>query len=229
GSTKVIVDSQGTLWLACPDKVLFLPKGEQELQVLNEHVDGDSSIAESPSGDLWLQDQSGIRSIRKYDNPGGQAVKSTYGVLVDRNGTLWLRSFPGGLRRFVPPQGPPARALTRWQDMTDRFTAKDGMTSDTEQTSMVEDREGNVWIGTVRGLDRFSEPQLVKFPLTEEGCAAIEAADGGGLWVAQSVGYAPSPISSIENDSLATRGPALRVTSVLRVDDGSTWFGGKEG
>jgi ligand-binding sensor domain-containing protein len=26
-----------------------------------------------------------------------------------------------------------------------------------------------------------------------------------------------------------TRGPALRVTSVLRVDDGSTWFGGMEG
>jgi ligand-binding sensor domain-containing protein len=181
GNTRLIVDPQGTLWLACPDKVLFLPKGKQALQVLNEHVDGDSSIAESPSGDLWLQDQSGIRSIRKYDNPGGHAVYSTLGVLVDRNGTVWLRNFPGGLRRFVPPQGLAAQTLTRWQDMTDLITAKDGMTSDTERTAMVEDREGNVWIGTVRGLDRFSEPKLVSLPVTEEGPAAIESADGGGL------------------------------------------------
>jgi signal transduction histidine kinase/ligand-binding sensor domain-containing protein len=228
GSTRLIVDSQGTLWLACPDKVFFLPKGKQALQVLNEHVDGYSSIAEAPSGDLWLQDQSGIRSIRKYDNPGGHAVYSTQGVLVDRSGTVWLRSFPGGLRRFVPPQGLAAQTLTRWQDMTDLITAKNGMTSDNLQSAIV-DREGNVWIGTPNGLDRLSESQVVRLPVTAEGRAAIEAADGGGLWVAKSTGYEPSPISSIENDSLVTRGPALRVATVLRADDGSIWFGGEKG
>jgi signal transduction histidine kinase/ligand-binding sensor domain-containing protein len=225
--THVIVDSEGTVWLACADKVFFLPKGKQALQALNEPVDGSSSIAESPSGDLWLSDHSGIRSIRKYDNPSGHAVNPRLGLLIDHNGTIWQRDYPGGLRRFVPPRGLAAQALTRWQDMTDLFTAKDGMTSDTGQWDMVEDREGNVWIGTVRGLDRFSEPQLVSLPVTEEGRAAIEAADGGGIWVARRI--APSAISIIENDSLVTRGPALRISCVLRADDGSTWFGGKEG
>jgi signal transduction histidine kinase/ligand-binding sensor domain-containing protein len=230
-TTHVTVDSQGTVWLTCPDKVFFLPKGEQALQALNEHVDSNSSIAESPSGDLWLLDQSGIRSIRTYDNRGGHAVNPRSGLLIDRNGTIWLRNFPGGLRRFVPSQGLAAHGLTRWQDMTDLFTAKDGMTSDNGQWDMVEDREGNVWIGTERGLDRFSEPQLVRLPVTEEGRAAIEAADGGGIWAARTSGSTPdpSPISSIENDSLVTRGPALRISCVLRVDDGSVWFGGEKG
>ena len=228
--TKVIVDSKGIVWLACQGKVFFLPKGSQVLQLLNEHVDGVSSIAESPSGDVWLSDESGIRSIRKYENPGGHTVKQARGSLVDRDGTVWLMNFPGGLRRFVPPQGPATQALTRWQDitMTDLFTAKDGMTSDA-QVGMLQDREGNVWVGTVRGLDRFSEPQLIRLPVQEEGRAAIAAADGGGIWVARIPGYRPAPISSIENDTIVTRGPARRVSCIFRDGDDSTWFGGEQG
>jgi signal transduction histidine kinase len=229
GSTRVIVDSQETVWLACRNTVFFLPKGKQALQALNEHVDSYSSIAESPSGDVWLQDQSGIRSIRKYDIPAGHAVNSTDGVLIDHNGTIWLRNFPGGLRRFLPPQGFGAQTLIRWSDVGDLFTAKDGMTSDTGQSAMVEDREGNVWIGTVRGLDRFSEPKFVRLPVQEQGRATIEAADEGGIWVARIIGQDPSPISRIENDSLVTRGPALRISCALRLDDGSIWFGGEKG
>ncbi len=228
GSTGLIVDSQGTLWLACKDKVFFLLKGTQGLQELNQHVDSYSSIAESPSGDVWLQDQSGFRSIRKYDNPGGHAVNSTRGILIDRDGAIWLREYSGGLRRFPLPRGAAAQALTRWQDMTDLFAAKDGMTSDDGQMA-IEDREGNVWIGTVKGLDRFSERNLVRLPVPEQRGTAIEAADGGGLWVARRAGKPPSPISSIDNDTLVTRGAALRISCVFRADDGSIWFGGEKG
>ena len=39
------------------------------------------------------------------------------------------------------------------------YTDADGLTSRTVRALMV-DREGNVWVGTTQGLDRFSEPSL---------------------------------------------------------------------
>ena len=42
---------------------------------------------------------------------------------------------------------------------TDVFTQADGLSADII-CSLFEDREGNVWVGTNRGLDRFREPPV---------------------------------------------------------------------
>jgi len=49
------------------------------------------------------------------------------------------------------------------EEIADAYVDADGLTSRAAFTFLV-DREGNVWVGTAQGLDRFSEPSL-KAPL----------------------------------------------------------------
>jgi PAS domain S-box-containing protein len=99
-------------------------------------------------------------------------------LLVDRHGALWIGTTGEGLIRFQ-------------NGRFSSFRKTDGLPGD-DVTSLFEDTEGSVWIGTRKGLGQLSD---VKLPLysSSEGLLAggyhdvCRAADGG-LWVATSHG-----------------------------------------
>ncbi len=64
-------------------------------------------------------------------------------LLRDRDGGLWIGTHERGL-------------IHVHQGRTDVFTKSDGLSGDISG-SLFEDREGNVWVATVGGLDRFRE------------------------------------------------------------------------
>jgi signal transduction histidine kinase/ligand-binding sensor domain-containing protein len=227
----LIVDSQGTLWISCAGRVLFLQKGENRLQEYTENIKGHSSVAESQSGVIWLRDEEGFRPIRKIENPDGRAIYSTrqgiyttrQGVLIDHDGGIWLADSPYGVRRIPRLAIPPGQPMIRSTDITDLYTVHDGMTSAAVR-AMFEDHEGNVWIGTVKGLERFSERNVMRELVAPE--QGIAAADGGGVWVtSQPPG---TPISIADKGRLIRSFPAhdIDIECVFRADDGSVWFGG---
>src|SRR5262249_22660060 len=85
------------------------------------------------------------------------AESSPTQTMLDRAGSLWVSGYRALLHyRWFP--GPDA------QPREDRFTTEMGLTGDV--TAIFEDREANVWVGTDKGLDRFSVPKLqpVVFP-----------------------------------------------------------------
>src|SRR5262249_14818107 len=63
------------------------------------------------------------------------------------------------------------------------FTVTDGLT-DNMVTALLEDHEGNIWVGTNNGLDRFYKSKIVPivlpFPLVQP---AIAPGDAGSIWV----------------------------------------------
>ena len=74
---------------------------------------------------------------------------------------------------------------------TDLFTPADGL-SGGSVTSLFEDREGNIWVATVEGLDRFRDfaiPTIsVQQGLSSRGLFSILAARDGSLWLGTSDG-----------------------------------------
>ena len=64
-------------------------------------------------------------------------------LLRDRDGGLWIGTHERGL-------------IHVHHGRTDVFTKSDGLSGDII-CSLFEDREGNVWVATTRGLDRFRE------------------------------------------------------------------------
>ena len=58
--------------------------------------------------------------------------------------------------------------------MIQRFTQQDGLTGDTVLAAL-EDREGNIWVATTAGLDRFRRRNIVPgaFPFMGDSALAI--------------------------------------------------------
>ena len=94
-------------------------------------------------------------------------------MLRDRDGGLWV--------------GPAGRGILHiHQGRTDVFSESDGLSGD-EIYDLFEDREGNIWVSTVNGLDRFRELPVVTYS-TNQGLSGtaggILAAREGGVWFA---------------------------------------------
>ena len=95
-------------------------------------------------------------------------------MLRDRDGGLWV--------------GPAGRGIVHLhQGRTDVFSQLDGLSGD-DIYDLFEDLEGNIWVGTINGLDRFRELPVVTYSrnqgLSEIPWAGLIATRDGSIWFA---------------------------------------------
>jgi len=112
-----------------------------------------SAFAEDRAGNLWFGFYEG--GMVRYANgrftefttadglPGGLITA----LHLDQSGRLWLASSSGGLARID--------GLTAAQIKVEHFTSDDGLATNNVR-SLTEDLYGNIYAGTVRGVDRLS-------------------------------------------------------------------------
>ena len=95
-------------------------------------------------------------------------------LLRDRDGGLWIGTHERGL-------------IHVHHGRTDVFAKSDGLSGDIS-CSIFEDREGNVWVATVGGLDRFRELPVTtiskKQGLSSDETNSVLAATDGSIWAA---------------------------------------------
>jgi ligand-binding sensor domain-containing protein/signal transduction histidine kinase len=148
-------DSRGRLWVG-GSSLLMLDNGH----TVEYRLDGGSSarvksILQTRDGVLWVGTVSGLERL----NPDPTSrftrvpeVAATVRVLrEDRDGVLWIGTIGEGILfhragRFTGLRGP------------------DDLPSDTV-LSLLDDLEGNIWVGTQTGLMRLSETPVSTFPL----------------------------------------------------------------
>jgi ligand-binding sensor domain-containing protein/signal transduction histidine kinase len=128
------------------------------------------SMAEDNKGNLWIGTSDGglNKLISDYSfNKDGSIVKPRFinyqhnprdansisgndvrTILIDRNGTIWLGTFGGGMSKFVPPSKNSSGKFVH-------FSKKDGLANDVVR-GILEDDAGYLWIGTSNGLSRFN-------------------------------------------------------------------------
>ena len=186
-ATTVFVDHQGTLWVATEETLVFLPPGAKRFQPTGIRVGPVMQIAQTASGKLWMAETT--RSVHpiplsdKRQPPDETEVKvGSQAILFDTDGSLWITTVGDGLRRSRAPellQGP----VKEFGAEVESFTTKDGLSDDTVY-SILQDREGNIWVGTNTGLDRFRKTNLVPafFPFQLHQPIWV-AGDAGDIWV----------------------------------------------
>ena len=95
-------------------------------------------------------------------------------LLRDRDGGLWIGTDQRGL-------------IHVYDGRTDVFTEADGLSGNII-AGIFEDREGNIWVSTAGGLDRFREPQVAtisaKQGLSSDSVNSVIAATDGSVWIA---------------------------------------------
>lgn len=184
---SLFVDRQGTLWVAAENAIAFLPKGARAFQPTSIQVGTVAQVTQAPNGKLWMAETT--RSVRPIPL-GTTALPSdetevrvgSRGIRFVRGGDLWITTLGDGLRRVHSPEalrGKPGR----FDASLESYTAQDGLT-DNVASCILQDREDNIWVGTMSGLDRFHKSSFTPIvPPTGIYNAVLVPADDGDLWV----------------------------------------------
>ena len=160
----IFLDRQGTLWVSTEDTLVFLPSGARRFQPTGIRVGQVTKITQARGGKLWMAETSrSVRPIPLSDNrqpPDETEVQvGSQGILFDNDGASWITTLGDGLRRSPAPELLRGR-IKEFSTAVESFTAKDGL-SDDVVLAILQDREGNIWVGTNNGLDRFHKTNLV--------------------------------------------------------------------
>lgn len=131
-----------------------------------------TAIHPAASGDLWIGTVGGLSLIRNgaiVANPTGAKLDSIYisSILEDSRGQLWVATFGNGLYRRAAASDTAANAIkvprgsvTANRAKFQAYSRKDGLVSDT-LTKLFEDRAGNIWLGSLEGIQRVHTDRAV--------------------------------------------------------------------
>jgi hypothetical protein len=116
--------------------------------------------------------------IRPEKRAATSAVSSGGTIRFDQDGAAWLVAQDGIMRIAFPDRFQGGR-ISGKDPRVEKYSAKDGL-SDRHVFCLLEEREGNVWVGTAAGLDRFRNRNLSWTELQSGGFGAtlVEADHG---------------------------------------------------
>jgi PAS domain S-box-containing protein len=159
---RVFEDSRGDLWISTrgaehlSNGLTHWSRADKSFYAFGEKdnfPEGRSpvSFAEGADGTLWfafyedglIRYKNGVFTEVKEDLPKGFYSQ----ILFDRQNRLWLASAQSGVTRFDDPQD-----LT---NISARYTTENGLSSNNAR-SLAEAANGDMYVGTVRGVDRIA-------------------------------------------------------------------------
>jgi len=216
-ATTIVEDRNGRIWVgtfrnglfaAEPGTMNFEPRLAASVTAL--HACADDT--------LWLGSYSG-RRFHWNGTRFGESEKGLAGcrtMYEDRQGGLWVGTLINGVEHHRDGQ------LTR-------YTTREGLASDRVQC-LAQDAGGDMWIGTLRGLNRISAGKVIGFSgedvLTRKTIRALYVDRRGALWV----GTLGSGLARLYQNRIqiitARHGlPSDAVEQILEDDDGQLWLG----
>jgi len=218
---SLYVDRRGTLWAASLKAVFFLPQGSGSFRRAGFPTMYVMHMLESPDGTMWMAQT--MRAVRPMPpSKGPEIVLGSQRILFDRDGSLWITTLGDGLRRAPYPDRLPHEKIEKSSDRLESFTAKEGLSADFV-TSIYQDREGNIWVGTSGGLDRFSRGAVTRAPVPGKFTRTTMApGDHGDVWV----GGLSADVGRIHDNQWFPEVMPFSVPSVVSAPDGSTWWAG---
>jgi signal transduction histidine kinase/ligand-binding sensor domain-containing protein len=165
-------DRRGDLWAAGPKRLWRWKPGPPRPYLIPDT----RGLVEAGDGALLILTGSSIRRIIGAQEENSiSTTESNFAArpLRDHDGSLWLGTLQRGL-------------LHVHQGQMDTFGRSDGLSGDWVK-AIFEDREGNVWVSTIDGLDRFCDVAVAtlstKQGLSNGVAASVLAARDGSVWL----------------------------------------------
>jgi signal transduction histidine kinase/ligand-binding sensor domain-containing protein len=227
-AANLLVAADGAVWIACSTGVARLPPGAARFEIYREARD--TRVSQDSAGRIWLSEKRGSYPIT---GPGGRgspdSLRAPYRTgseqirgapLLDREGNLWIATRYDGVRRLTVPSA----SFESGGAEAESFTSRDGLSSDVTN-QVLEDREGNIWVGTEGGLDKFRPATLIAEPaLSSPAAYGDKLLDGsdGSVYIGQArtiyrvrPGETPKPLLR----------DVAEPQSLCEAPDGALWIG----
>ena len=185
GAGFLYEDSHDVLWMVAPDGVwrwkpgaarfYHMPFGTAVSPNLSEAADGALLI---PLPGVLAQFAGGKREVQ-YPYPAPARNVAGTKILRDHDGGIWIGTAGAGVVHLH-------------HGRADVFSQADGLSGDLV-TWLFEDREGNVWVATLGGLDRFRNYAVTTYAQHEgvatiPGRGSVVAGKDGSIWMGTSDG-----------------------------------------
>ncbi|MEI4509216.1 two-component regulator propeller domain-containing protein [Sphingopyxis sp. CCNWLW253] len=181
----ILAARDGTLWLTTLQSVYSLPRGTNRFRKATVIPIGHAALSEDAAGQIWLTDAGGTRAVAprrlgRFLYPTPPAPRAV-GTLFDRDGNLWGITGPEGIFRVLTPDAAGESSSAAAAARVSVIRESDGLTSNLSP-AVLEDHEGNIWVGTALGLDRFRDAHVAVEPLLSHipawGDVLLGASDG---------------------------------------------------
>ena len=219
------LDSAGTFWAVTEDRIVYLPPGQKQFVDPGEPIlmaANAYNFAEAPDGSVWISETGrsahNVRRLHDHSQMTEVQVGASW-VLFDQNGSLWVSSIGDGLRRIVHPERFRGRQVSEFSQEAEQFTTKEGVSANFAY-ALFEDREGNIWSGSARGLDRFRESVFTPISIPQSDARrAILGTRDGGLWTSTN-----SQILHIAPDGNYEVAARYGSQSMCEDENGVPWF-----
>jgi signal transduction histidine kinase/ligand-binding sensor domain-containing protein/CheY-like chemotaxis protein len=250
------IDRNGALWLGTKGGGLnrFDP-GSNTFSVFNNNPQDPKSLSNNQvyallldhDGRVWVGTDEGLDlllpdgknfSHLTHDPLDPQSIsnKSVISLKQSRDGTIWIGTWGGGLNTLTfLSQDKNKHQIMRYQ----RDPADPNSLSNNEVTALMEDQEGNIWVGTNGGLNRF-DPITKKFTryFKEQGLPSNEIAGilndlEGAVWISTIGGlsrFDPGTKTFQNYDvSDGLQSNQFKDGAAFRSNSGKLYFGGVNG
>jgi signal transduction histidine kinase/ligand-binding sensor domain-containing protein len=180
--TSLYDDTDGTLWATAQTGLWRVRPGAPKRYAMPMSAINALQTLNDREGDrLLIADEHGLRQFAAQEDgkvaafplPGAPSGFKPGRMLRDRDGGLWIGTVDRGL-------------LHVHEGRTDVYTQANGLSGDFV-TRLHEDREGNVWVATRNGLDRFRDLPVRTISgnqgLPSAAAWSVLAVRDGSVWV----------------------------------------------
>ncbi|WP_395408744.1 two-component regulator propeller domain-containing protein [Pseudoduganella sp. UC29_106] len=220
GQCMLLSDPDKTLWARCESGTFALPKGGKAFVPSHDGL-GFGRMAMAGDGTVWaMGGQRGELAALSGPGKAGpvpvwpRAREAGGTMLFERDGRHAWVTRADGVLRFGPGEG------------ASIFGAVHGLSGSMPNT-VFQDAEGNVWVGTENGIDRFRPAALqgVALPQIRWDAPAIAAGENGALWVGG------TEVRNPGHEAFAALPPedSASAVSVVYRQGGDVWTGGLNG
>ena len=240
-------DSRDRLWIGTDNGVVFYDLNQETFYPFSDWVAPQTfhnnrvyAMDEGPSGNIWFATRNGLHVYnglslksffgRQYDSTS-LTSSHVYDVLVDSRARVWAATSKGLNLYLGPNEG------FRWF-VREGLTCSNCLVSN-ETLCLHEDHRGNIWIGTVGGLNEYHPSSDSMYTYTEQSglpnnlIYSILEDDSGNLWLSSNKGLTRLDISTEEmfNYSIydGLQDYEFNHLAAYKADDGEMFFGGISG
>jgi signal transduction histidine kinase/ligand-binding sensor domain-containing protein len=153
---------------------------------------------------------------RTYAVPGlDGATVSVNSLVIDRSNALWVGTINQGIYRVFGGRA-------------EHFRSADGLSSDVV-SKIYEDIEGNIWVATSQGIDRFHDVAVASYSATEglttDAVSSVLAARDGTVWIGNEGALDFIRQNALSRITSRDGLPGRDVTSLFEDHNGRLWVG----
>ncbi len=225
----LLVDREGTLWVATMKTIAFLKQGSKAFVSTGAVGKDVTTFAQAKDGRVWIAEDN--RVVQPVPIPGRNleaedpavVLNNLHELLFDRDGALWITRLDSGIMRIRYPERMGNRKLGAQDPELESFSEKDGFIGGFA-FKILEDREGNIWVGCAKGLDRFRHSHVVPVTLPQPRAElTLLAGQDGDVWIGT---ISEKPLLDIRGERpLVFEKVGEQVSSVFRSSNGDIWWG----